>query len=136
MYWAESFSQLGSGMLAGPNFLLQLAMQFSFFVVLLEKSWMSVQTVILSKGMRVSSKENSSSRGYALIGGPLYPGPQRAAREVSRLSCIYYVRVGDSSFCVCCCVEDLVFNFYMVFDVMFFVVCAVYMYLSGFFAFL
>ena len=40
-------------------------------------------------------------------------------------SCIYYVRAGDSSFCVCCCIEDLVFSFYIVFDVMFFVDCAV-----------
>ena len=80
MYWAESFSQLGSGMLAGPNFVFQLAMQLSFFVVLLEKSWVSVRTVILSKGMRVSSKETSLGRGDASIVGPLYPGPQRAAR--------------------------------------------------------
>ena len=80
VYWAESFSQLGSGMLAGPNFLLQLAMQFSFFVFLSEKSWVSVRTAILSKGMRVSSKENSSGRSYESIIGPLYPVPQRAAR--------------------------------------------------------
>ena len=46
-------------------------------------------------------------------------------------SCIYYVRVGDSSFRVCCCVENLVFNFYIVFDVMAFVDCAVYLYLGS-----
>ncbi len=55
-------------------------MQPGFFVVLLEKSRVSVRTVILSEGIRVSSKENSSGRGYASIVGPLYPGPQRAAR--------------------------------------------------------
>ena len=42
--------------------MFQLAMQLGFLVVLLEKSWVSVRTVILSKGMRVSSKENSSGR--------------------------------------------------------------------------
>ena len=41
---------------------------------------MSVRTVILSKGMRVSSKENSSGRGYASIIGLSYLVPQRAAR--------------------------------------------------------
>ena len=30
VYWAESFSQLGSGMLAGPNIVFQLAMQLGF----------------------------------------------------------------------------------------------------------
>ena len=70
---------------------------------------MSVRPVIVSKGMRVSSKENSSGRGYASIIGPLYPGPQRAARWSVSVgwSCICYDRVGDSFFCVCCCVEDL-----------------------------
>ena len=46
---------------------------------------------------------------------------------VSRLVLYIYVGVGDSSFCVCCCVKDHVFNFYIVFDVMFFVDCAIYM---------
>ena len=58
-------------MLAGPDFLFQLAMQFGFFVVLLEKSYVSVRTVILSKGMRVSLNETSSGNGYASIVGPL-----------------------------------------------------------------
>ena len=71
VYWAKSFSQLGSGMLAGLIFLFQLAMQFCFFVVLLEKSQVIVRTVILSKGMRVSSNGNSSGNGYALIVGPV-----------------------------------------------------------------
>ena len=42
-------------------------MQFGFFVVLLEKSWVSVGTVVLSKCMRASSNENSSGNGYASI---------------------------------------------------------------------
>ena len=71
MFWAESFSQLGPGIFSGPNFLFQLAMQFGFFVVLLEKSWVRVRTVILSNGIRVSSNENYSGRGYASIIGPL-----------------------------------------------------------------
>ncbi len=50
--------------------------------------------------------------------------------------CIYYVRVGDSSFCVCCCVEDLVFNFHIVFDVMIFVNCAVYPYRESLLSFI
>ena len=83
MYWEESFSQWGSGMLAGPVFVFQLHMQLGFF--LLEKSWMSVRTIILSTGMRVSSKVYSSGRGYPPIIGPLYPGPQRAARWRFRL---------------------------------------------------
>ncbi len=68
---------------------------------------------ILSKGMRVFSKENSSGRGYAWIVGPLYPGPQRAAMLSVSVGpvCIYYVRVGDSTLSVCFCVKDLVFLF-------------------------
>ncbi len=80
-------------MLAGPNFLFQLAMQLGFFVVFLEKSWVSVRTVILSKGMRVSLKENSSGRGYASIIGPLYPGPQRAARWSVSVGPVYIMFV-------------------------------------------
>ncbi len=30
VYWAENFFQLGSGMLSGPIFLFQLAMQLGF----------------------------------------------------------------------------------------------------------
>ena len=60
--------------------MFQLVIQLGFLVVLLEKSWVSVRTVVLSKGLRVSSKDNSSGRRYALIIGPLYPGPQRATR--------------------------------------------------------
>ena len=70
VYWGESLSQLGIGMLGGPNFLFQLAMQFDFCVVLLEKSWVSKRAVILSKGMRVSSNENFSGNGHASIVGP------------------------------------------------------------------
>jgi hypothetical protein len=75
--------------------LFQLAVRFGFFVVLLEKSWVSVRTIIWSKGMRVSSKENSSGRGYALIICPLYPGPQPAARWSVAVGPVYimFVRV-------------------------------------------
>jgi hypothetical protein len=68
-------------------------MQLGFFVVLLEKSWVSVRSVILSKGMRVSSKENSSGRGYESIIGPLYPGPQRAARWSVSVGPVYIMFV-------------------------------------------
>ena len=61
--------------------------------------------------------------------------PARRWMECFSWSCIYYVRVGDSSFCVCCCVENLVFNFYIVFDVMVFVDCAVYLYLGSLLSF-
>ncbi len=93
MYRAESFFQLGSGMLAGPNILFQLALQLGFLVFLLEKSWVSMRTVILSMGMRVSLKRNSLSRGYASIAGPLYPGSQHAARWIVSVGPVYIVFV-------------------------------------------
>lgn len=54
---------------------------------------MSVRTVILSTGIRVSSKEISSGRGYASIIGPLYPGPQRAARWSVSVGPVYIMFV-------------------------------------------
>ena len=74
------FLPVGLVYISRTYFLFKLAMQLGFFVVLLEKNCVSVRIVILSKGMRVSSKENFSGRGYVSIIGPLYPGPQRAAR--------------------------------------------------------
>ena len=68
-------------------------MQLGFFVVLLEKSWVSVRTVILFKGMRASLNENSSGRGYAWIVGPLYPGPQRATRWSVSVGPVYIMLV-------------------------------------------
>ncbi len=112
---AEVFSQLGSGILAGPMFLLQLAVQLGFCVVSLEKSCVIVRTVILSKGMRVSSKDNSSVRGYALIIGPLYSGPQRAARWSISVGLVYITFVLVTlPFVSVVALKTLFFNFYIV----------------------
>ena len=73
--------------------MFQFNMQLGCFVVLLEKSWVSVRTVILSKGMRMSSKENSSGRGCASIIGLLYPGPQRPARWSVSVGPVYIMFV-------------------------------------------
>ena len=73
------FLPVGFWYVSRPNFLVQLAMQFGFFVVLLEKNWVRMLSNFFSNGIRVSLNENSSGRGYASIIGPLQPGPQRAA---------------------------------------------------------
>ena len=54
---------------------------------------MSVRSVMLSKGMRVSSKENSLGRRYVSITGPLYPGFERAARWSVSVGPVYIVFV-------------------------------------------
>ena len=79
--------------------------------------------------MRVSSKENSSGRGYASIMGPLYPGSQRAARWSVSVGpvCVMFVLV-NLPFFVSVVARKTSFQFYIVFDVMFFVDCAVYLY--------
>ena len=135
MYWAESLSQLGSEMLAGSFFGgLQLALQFGFFVVLLEKSWVSVRTVILSRvcvffGMRIL-RVRGMRRLLVLCSLALSVPLDGVSRFV-----LYILRVGYSSFCVCCCVENPFLNFYIVFDVMVFVDCAVYLSRGSLFSF-
>ena len=61
---------------------------------------MCVRTVTLSKGMRVSSKETSSGRGYASIVGPWYSGPQHAARWSVLVGHVYIVFVLVTLLCV------------------------------------
>ena len=95
VHWAESFSQLGSGMLAGPIFRVPVNYAGRFLCCFVkEESWVSGQTVILSKRvceclrkriLRVGGMRRSLVR--------LYPGPKHAARWSVSVGPVYIMFV-------------------------------------------